>query len=54
MLMLMYFQEGYLADHAVGAGDRSDAPETGRRAESPPGDPMLGLEGLDVAGPRPE
>jgi len=40
-------QEGYLAKHAASEEDRQAA---NNRAE----DPMQGLEGLDVAGPRPE
>ncbi|KAK4189969.1 peptidyl-prolyl cis-trans isomerase E [Podospora australis] len=43
-------QEGWLAEHAVSEEDRMAAEEAQNRAE----DPMQGLEGLDVAGPKPE
>ncbi|KAI9741328.1 MAG: hypothetical protein M1834_003045 [Cirrosporium novae-zelandiae] len=47
-------QEGWLAKHAISDQDRMTAenarPETNGRSE----DPMQGLEGLDVAGPKPE
>ena len=42
-------QEGWLAQHAVGEEDRM-ATEQGEGER--PEDPMQGLEGLDVAGPR--
>jgi len=49
----VFFKEGWLAKHAVSEEDRQ-ATETGRDAsEDGPSDPMQGLEGLDVAGPRP-
>ncbi|KAK1761119.1 peptidyl-prolyl cis-trans isomerase [Echria macrotheca] len=43
-------QEGWLAENAVSAEDRAATDE----AQSRPEDPMQGLEGLDVAGPKPE
>ncbi|OAX77369.1 hypothetical protein ACJ72_08336 [Emergomyces africanus] len=48
-------QEGYLAQHAVSEEDRV-ASEQGASVPSKnrPEDPMQGLEGLDVAGPKPE
>jgi len=47
-------QEGWLAKHAVSDEDRLAAEKTREEAESKPEDPMQGLEGLDVAGPKPE
>ncbi|GAB1313281.1 hypothetical protein MFIFM68171_03491 [Madurella fahalii] len=44
-------QEGWLAEHAVSEEDRLAA-EQAQNAR--PEDPMQGLEGLDVAGPKPE
>ena len=44
-------QEGYLAKHAVGDEDRVET-ETGPDEANGPADPMQGLEGLDVAGPK--
>ncbi|KAJ4306896.1 hypothetical protein N0V88_000268 [Collariella sp. IMI 366227] len=44
-------QEGWLAEHAVSEEDRNAA-EQAQNAR--PEDPMQGLEGLDVAGPKPE
>ncbi|EON68044.1 peptidylprolyl isomerase [Coniosporium apollinis CBS 100218] len=46
-------QEGWLAKHAVSEEDRAAAEQTGAATASPPMDPMQGLEGLDVAGPKP-
>ncbi|KAF2428749.1 peptidyl prolyl cis-trans isomerase cyclophilin [Tothia fuscella] len=47
-------QEGYLAAHAVSEEDRL-AQERELNEPSPErSDPMQGLEGLDVAGPKPE
>ncbi|KAK3905360.1 hypothetical protein C8A05DRAFT_30823 [Staphylotrichum tortipilum] len=43
-------QEGWLAEHAVSEEDRAAAEQAHSRAE----DPMQGLEGLDIAGPKPE
>jgi len=43
-------QEGWLAANAVSEEDRMAAEE----AQNRPEDPMQGLEGLDVAGPKPE
>lgn len=45
-------QEGYLAEHAVNEEDRAAAKQA--RMGARPDDPMEGLEGLDVAGPRPQ
>lgn len=44
-------QEGYLAQH--GGGNDVTADHEDEKDEAPE-DPMRGLEGLDVAGPRPE
>ena len=44
-------QEGWLAKHAVSEEDREVA-EEGKLAEQTTEDPMQGLEGLDVAGPK--
>ncbi|RAO67652.1 uncharacterized protein BHQ10_003664 [Talaromyces amestolkiae] len=46
-------QEGYLAKYAVSEEDRQAA-EARLAANGRPEDPMQGLEGLDVAGPKPE
>lgn len=45
----VFTQEGYLAEHAVNDEDRITTKEVGTQG---PMDPMQGLEGLDVAGPR--
>ncbi|EFQ99256.1 hypothetical protein MGYG_02269 [Nannizzia gypsea CBS 118893] len=45
-------QEGYLAKHAVGEEDQVATGEAST-SNSRPEDPMQGLEGLDVAGPKP-
>ncbi|KAJ9300766.1 hypothetical protein DTO271G3_1930 [Paecilomyces variotii] len=47
-------QEGYLAKHAVSEEDRLAAEEARMGTNGRPEDPMQGLEGLDVAGPKPE
>ncbi|KAI1179554.1 nuclear cap-binding protein [Nemania sp. FL0916] len=48
-------QEGWLAKHAVSEEDRLAASGTDKAAQDGrPDDPMQGLEGLDVAGPKPE
>ncbi|KAH8699270.1 putative peptidyl prolyl cis-trans isomerase cyclophilin [Talaromyces proteolyticus] len=47
-------QEGYLAKYAVSEEDRKGAEEAQLTANGRPEDPMQGLEGLDVAGPKPE
>lgn len=49
----VWAQEGYLAKHAVSDEDRIAAEEARSNANSRPEDPMQGLEGLDVAGPKP-
>lgn len=47
-------QEGWLAENAVSEEDKMAA-DTARAGEQDrPDDPMQGLEGLDVAGPKPE
>jgi hypothetical protein len=43
-------QEGWLAANAADEEDRMATEQANNRAE----DPMQGLEGLDVAGPKPE
>ncbi|KAL2265398.1 hypothetical protein VTJ83DRAFT_6498 [Remersonia thermophila] len=45
-------QEGWLAEHAVSEEDKQAAEMA--KLNSVPEDPMQGLEGLDVAGPKPE
>jgi len=47
-------QEGYLAEYAVSQEDRPAAQQSQEGAYARAGDPMEGLEGLDVAGPKPE
>jgi len=47
-------QEGYLAEYAVNEDDRAAAQQSQLGANSRPEDPMEGLKGLDVAGPKPE
>ncbi|MCJ1362921.1 hypothetical protein MMC16_002027 [Acarospora aff. strigata] len=47
-------QEGWLAKHAVSEEDRLAAEGAKLIPNLRPEDPMQGLEGLDVAGPRPE
>lgn len=49
-LLISSLQEGYLAKHAVSEDDRVAA-EAGLE-DNGPMDPMQGLEGLDVAGPK--
>lgn len=46
-----FTQEGYLAEHAVNDEDRNAVRQADAAADEPM-DPMQGLEGLDVAGPR--
>lgn len=46
-------QEGWLAEHAVSEEDKLAA-ENAKAGEDRREDPMQGLEGLDVAGPKPE
>jgi len=45
-------QEGYLAKHVVSDEDRIATEQTIIAKTSRPEDPMQGLEGLDVAGPK--
>ena len=47
-------QEGYLAEYAVNEEDRTAAQQSQLSTNGQPKDPMEGLEGLDVAGPKPE
>ncbi|EJT79186.1 nuclear cap-binding protein [Gaeumannomyces tritici R3-111a-1] len=47
-------QEGWIAQNAVGDEDRLQDPSNGVEPEALVDDPMQGLEGLDVAGPRAE
>lgn len=51
--LLTPWQEGYLTKHAVSEEDRL-ATEQSKAGAMAPADPMQGLEGLDVAGPKPE
>jgi hypothetical protein len=44
-------QEGWLAKHAVSDEDKQRLAETEEQVDAPE-DPMTGLEGLDVAGPK--
>ncbi|OCL03175.1 putative peptidyl prolyl cis-trans isomerase cyclophilin [Glonium stellatum] len=46
-------QEGWLAKHAVSEEDRLAAEKARESEAAAPEDPMQGLEGLDVAGPKP-
>jgi hypothetical protein len=47
-------QEGYLAEYAVNEEDRTAVQQSQLSVNSRTEDPMEGLEGLDVAGPKPE
>ncbi|EMR71502.1 hypothetical protein MGN70_001969 [Eutypa lata] len=47
-------QEGWLAENAVSDEDRLAAEMAKAGEQERPDDPMQGLEGLDVAGPKPE
>jgi len=47
-------QESWLAKHAVSEEDRVGAEEGKSDGANAAPDPMQGLEGLDVAGPKPE
>ena len=42
-----------MAKHAVNDEDRIAAEQGARETNNRPADPMQGLEGLDVAGPKP-
>ncbi len=55
-LKLTALQEGWLAKNAVNEEDRQVAEQAraAGNAKSEEEDPMQGLEGLDVAGPRPQ
>ncbi|KAG9229594.1 hypothetical protein BJ875DRAFT_433291 [Amylocarpus encephaloides] len=50
----LWEQEGWLAENAVSQEDKMAAERAQVGTEDRPEDPMQGLEGLDVAGPRPE
>jgi len=50
-----YYKESWLAKHEVSQEDRAAAEKAKAEAMAKEGvDPMQGLEGLDVAGPKPE
>jgi len=49
----LWEQEGWLAENAVSEEDKLAAERGTSRAEDRLDDPMQGLEGLDVAGPKP-
>ena len=49
----MFVKEGWLAEHAVSEEDKMAADRAKAGAGDGPYDPMQGLEGLDVAGPKP-
>jgi hypothetical protein len=51
---LTHVQESWLAKHAVSEEDRVGAEEGKSDGANAAPDPMQGLEGLDVAGPKPE
>jgi len=46
-------QEGWIAKHAVSEEDRQAAQQVREVLDDGSKDSMQGLEGLDVAGPRP-
>ncbi|KAF9877760.1 RNA recognition domain-containing protein [Colletotrichum karsti] len=50
----LWEQEGWLAENAVSEEDRLASEQAKTQVEVRGDDPMQGLEGLDVAGPRPE
>ncbi|KAK8039708.1 RNA recognition domain-containing protein [Apiospora hydei] len=50
----LWQQESWLAEHAVDEEDRTAADGAKGAVDDRPEDPMQGLEGLDVAGPKPE
>ncbi len=50
---LIIYQEGWLAENAVSEEDRLAADRAKSTVDDAPYDPMQGLEGLDVAGPKP-
>jgi len=49
----LWEQEGWLAENAVSEEDKMAADRAKTGADDAPYDPMQGLEGLDVAGPKP-
>ncbi|KAH6682957.1 hypothetical protein B0J14DRAFT_574714, partial [Halenospora varia] len=49
----LWEQEGWLAENAVSEEDKTAADRARKANEDGPDDPMQGLEGLDVAGPKP-
>ena len=51
--LTIVLQEGWLAKHAVSDEDRLATERARNESETRPDDPMQGLEGLDVAGPKP-
>jgi len=46
-------QEGWLAENAVSEEDKVAAERARAGVDERPDDPMQGLEGLDIAGPKP-
>ncbi|OTB05398.1 hypothetical protein M426DRAFT_319933 [Hypoxylon sp. CI-4A] len=50
----LWEQEGWLAENAVSEEDRAAAAAPKGDIDDRPDDPMQGLEGLDIAGPKPE
>ncbi|OAA55940.1 peptidyl prolyl cis-trans isomerase [Niveomyces insectorum RCEF 264] len=50
----LWNQESWLEKNAVSEEDRLVTEQSLEGAAEPPADPMQGLEGLDVAGPRPQ
>ena len=52
--LLTLRQESWLAEHAVSEEDKLAADRAKAGEQERPDDPMQGLEGLDVAGPKPE
>lgn len=49
---LMRVKEGWLKENAVSEEDKMAADRAKADADDAPYDPMQGLEGLDVAGPK--
>ncbi|KAG9249045.1 hypothetical protein BJ878DRAFT_451290 [Calycina marina] len=49
----LWEQEGWLAENAVSEEDKMAADRANSGVDGKPYDPMEGLEGLDVAGPKP-
>ncbi|KAF7927181.1 hypothetical protein BELL_0126g00120 [Botrytis elliptica] len=49
----LWEQEGWLAENAVSEEDKLAAEQARAGVQDRPDDPMQGLEGLDIAGPKP-